>query len=72
MQATCSGVALAAGGSEGSDGTEFHVSQPTGMGRGVEECRCGTVVREHENRVDVVVELPGIRTLAVDRCLALG
>jgi hypothetical protein len=40
----------------------------------VEECRRGTVVREHESRVDStvddLVEPVDIGHLAVDRCLA--
>jgi hypothetical protein len=49
MHATWRGAAAAVCDSEGSDGTRFHVSQPAPTGRGVEECRRGTVVREHES-----------------------
>jgi hypothetical protein len=74
MHATWRGAAAAVCDSEGSDGTRFHVSQPAPTGRGVEECRRGTVVREHESRVDStvddLVEPVDVGHLAVDRCLA--
>jgi hypothetical protein len=70
MHATWRGAAAAVCDSEGSDGTRFQVSQPAPTGRGVEECRSGTVVREHESRVDDLVEPVDVGLFAIHRCLA--
>jgi len=53
MHATCSGAETVARGSTDSGGTRFHVSQPALVGRGVEQCECGSDVHEHEIRVVV-------------------